>query len=137
MRLRRWLRYRLASKSIVQIQQSVGQCDAHLTLAKIDFLFDENGVRYLYEVEQKVFVLQAVQDLIYYNRHARLNEDDTVIDICYLLCKIFRLNPVDIYHKALVNISRPDWGETVPSRELVKELFIPRGWKPRQLKKKQ
>ncbi len=106
-------------------------------IAKMLRLLDEKGLCFLYEVEQRVFALQAVQDLVYYNRHARLNEDDTVIDISYLLCKIFRLNPVDIYHKALVNISRPDWGETVPSRELVKDLFICRGWKPRQLKKKQ
>lgn len=129
-------------QAIVALKRMVRYCIDDIfsvnckSVAKMLQLFDENGIRFLYEIEQKVFVLQTIQDLVYYNRHARLNEDDTVIDITYLLCKIFRLNPVDIYHKALVNISRPDWGETVPSRELVKELFIPRGWKPRQLKKR-
>ncbi len=100
-------------------------------------LLDEKGLVFSYQIETKILAVQGLQDLIYYNRHAKLDEDDTVIDIAYLLCKIFSLNPVDTYRKALFNISRPDWGETVPSRELVKELFIPRGWKPRQLKKKQ
>ena len=132
-----------SNQTIVALKRAIKYCIDDIfsvncaSIARMLQVFDENDMRYLYEVEQKVFVLQAVQDLIYYNRHAELNEDDALIDICYLLCKIFRLNPVDIYHKALVNISRPDWGETIPSRELVKELFIPRGWKPRQLKKKQ
>ena len=131
-----------SNQTIVALKRAIKYCIDDIfsvncaNIARMLQVFDENDVRYLYEAEQKVFVLQVIQDLIYYNRHARLNEDDTVIDICYLLCKIFRLNPVDIYHKALVNISRPDWGETVPSRELVKELFIPRGWKPRQLKRR-
>ena len=76
--------------------------------------------------------MSAVEDLIHYNRLAQLNEDDTVIDIAYHLCGLFHLHPVNIYRKALITVSRN--GETVPSRELIKELFIPRGWTPRTLK---
>jgi hypothetical protein len=106
-------------------------------LARMLQLFEENGVWFLYEIDQQIFVLQAVQDLICYNQLAKLHEDDTVIDVCYLLCKLFRLHPVNIYHKALANVSRQDWGEAVPSKELLKDLFILRGWKVRPLKKRQ
>lgn len=103
-------------------------------IAQLLQLFDESGICFLYEIEQQIFVLQAVQDLVCYNRLAKLNEDDSIIDICYLLCKIFWLHPVDIYHKALVNVSRSD--EAIPSKELLKDLFILRGWKIRPLKKR-
>lgn len=131
-----------SSQMIIGLKRAIRYCIDDIfsvncaSIAKMLQLFVENGLSYLYEAEQKIFALQSAQDLIYYNRHAKLNEDDAVIDICYFMCKLFRLNPVDIYHKALVNISRPDWGETIPSRNLVKELFIPRGWKPRQLKRR-
>lgn len=128
-------------QTIVALKRAIEYCikDIYVDCGKIAALLrllDKNGIRFLYEGAQgKVFVLQAVEDLLFYNRYANLNEDETVTDISYLLCKLFSLHPVKIYHKALVNISRPDWGETVPSMELLKELFILRGWKPRRIKR--
>ena len=130
-----------SNQTILAMKRAIRYCmeDIYVDckrIAEMLRLFDENGIRFPYEVEQKVFVLQADQDLVYCNRCARLNEEDeTVTDICYLLCKIFRLDPVDIHYRAVCNITRPDWGETMPSRESVVELFVSRGWDPQRSKR--
>ena len=100
-------------------------------------VLDENKVRFGYEPRQQTFLftLQTMQDLLYYNRHAYLNEDETMADICYLLCKLFNQNPAKIFNKALMNICRPDWGETTPTMEDIETIFISRGWEPPHLKK--
>ena len=100
-------------------------------------VLDENKVRFGYEPRQQTFLftLQTMQDLLYYNRHAYLNKDETMADICYLLCKLFNQNPEKIFNKALMNICRPDWGETTPSLEEVQAIFTSRGWEPPHLKK--
>lgn len=125
-------------QTIVALKRAIRYCIDDIfsvnckRIAKTLQLLNENGMRFLYEIEQKEFVLSAVEDLIHYNRLAQLNEDDTIIDIAYHLCELFHLHPVNIYRKALITVSRNS--ETVPSRELIKELFIPRGWTPRTLK---
>lgn len=100
-------------------------------------VLDESKVHFGYAPRQQTFLftLQTMQDLLYWNRHAYQNEDETVADICYLLCKLFNQNPAKIFNKALANICRPDWGETTPPTEDIETIFISRGWEPPHLKK--